>query len=353
MFNLNRNPWYVPSLFSLLIILFSTPFLYSQITITQSELMQIFTPGDPFYAFEGEAGLVNVGEFGGPNDYDFTFVDLEDIFMSYNYEVSLIPVLADRYPLTASTIGDAPDMIVESPIFYSSGDSTYFCGEATVEEEYRFTYYEPYELFSGFPMSYLDDFWQVMDVYDTTYSLAWQVLSTYYYNEYLDVTVDAFGMLRLPGHDLECLRMKRAYSWYQYKEFLFVTREGVLLVVTDVSETEPDTGYINADYEVIMSSGFVGVDDEENTPSDYRLSQNYPNPFNAQTTIRYSLLEQSEVSIDIYDILGRKIETLLSDVQQAGYHQATWNAEDITSGVYFYKIQTGNYTETKKMMLLK
>ncbi|MBW1673043.1 MAG: T9SS type A sorting domain-containing protein, partial [Deltaproteobacteria bacterium] len=88
-------------------------------------------------------------------------------------------------------------------------------------------------------------------------------------------------------------------------------------------------------------------------PAEFILSQNYPNPFNATTVIQYSLPSASDVAIDIYDLLGRKVETLIDQRQQAGYHQVIWNAKDKTSGVYFYRIKGGDYTETKKMLLLK
>ncbi len=97
------------------------------------------------------------------------------------------------------------------------------------------------------------------------------------------------------------------------------------------------------------------VDDHvtESLPICFNISQNYPNPFNASTLIQYSLTEPSDVSIEIYDILGRKIETLFQAEQQAGYHQVIWDAEDASSGMYFYRIQAGDYSEAKKMLLLK
>jgi hypothetical protein len=69
--------------------------------------------------------------------------------------------------------------------------------------------------------------------------------------------------------------------------------------------------------------------------------------------IQYSLPEASYVTIDIYDILGRKIETLVQGVQPAGYHQVIWHASNQSSGTYFYRIQAGEYDETRKMVLLK
>ena len=100
--------------------------------------------------------------------------------------------------------------------------------------------------------------------------------------------------------------------------------------------------------------GFVGIDEHaEILPSKISLSQNYPNPFNISTVIKYELPAQSRVMIDIYDILGRKVSTLEDALQPAGYHELIWNAEGLSSGVYFYKLQAGNFTETRKMMLIK
>jgi len=99
---------------------------------------------------------------------------------------------------------------------------------------------------------------------------------------------------------------------------------------------------------------FVDIGDlSNNLPDEFSLLQNYPNPFNAQTVINYSLPEATHVTIEIFDLLGRKIETLVDSKHQAGYHQITWNAVDQTSGIYFYKIQTNDYSESKKMLLLK
>ena len=83
------------------------------------------------------------------------------------------------------------------------------------------------------------------------------------------------------------------------------------------------------------------------------ILQNYPNPFNLSTVIKYELPTQSRVTIDIYDILGRKVTTLRNDVQPAGYYQMRSNAQNLSSGMYFYKIQAGDFVETKKMILLK
>ncbi|MCP4583699.1 MAG: T9SS type A sorting domain-containing protein [candidate division Zixibacteria bacterium] len=104
------------------------------------------------------------------------------------------------------------------------------------------------------------------------------------------------------------------------------------------------------------SGGELAVDINESivaVPKTTLLAKNYPNPFNAATSIKYELPRQAHVTIEIYDILGRKVASLVDRQQLAGYHQAVWQADGFSSGMYFYKLQAGDYSETKKMLLLK
>jgi len=88
-------------------------------------------------------------------------------------------------------------------------------------------------------------------------------------------------------------------------------------------------------------------------PTEFALEQNYPNPFNPATTIKFSIPEQSIVTLKIYDVLGREVSTLVNNVKNAGSHEVNFNASNLASGMYIYKITAGNYTASKKMMLLK
>ena len=97
----------------------------------------------------------------------------------------------------------------------------------------------------------------------------------------------------------------------------------------------------------------VVSDNAGNLPVDLSLSQNYPNPFNAATIISYELSQPAHVELGIYNILGRKVITLINEFQRAGKHQISWNAEDMASGFFFYKIKAGDYTEIREMLLLK
>jgi glucose/arabinose dehydrogenase len=92
---------------------------------------------------------------------------------------------------------------------------------------------------------------------------------------------------------------------------------------------------------------------EPGIPAYYSLHQNFPNPFNPVTTIKYSVPKQDFVTIQIFDMLGREISTLVNESKQAGNYEVIWNADSYPSGVYFYRLTAGDYTEEKKMVLIK
>ena len=89
------------------------------------------------------------------------------------------------------------------------------------------------------------------------------------------------------------------------------------------------------------------------SPDKFELYQNYPNPFNPSTTIKYSIPEKSFVSLKVYDILGNEITTLVNKEQPIGYHYVDFYAPALSSGIYFYRLKTGSYFKTKKMIILK
>jgi photosystem II stability/assembly factor-like uncharacterized protein len=88
-------------------------------------------------------------------------------------------------------------------------------------------------------------------------------------------------------------------------------------------------------------------------PTDYVLSQNYPNPFNPSTTISFTLPLRSFVSLKVFDLLGRGVAIIVSEEMLAGNYSRQWNATNMPSGVYFYRLQAGSFTETKKLVLLR
>ena len=108
-------------------------------------------------------------------------------------------------------------------------------------------------------------------------------------------------------------------------------------------------------YEVgFNTTGVIGIDPfGNNTPDEYSLSQNYPNPFNPSTLITYGIKTSGNVKISVYDILGQNLSVIVDKVQNAGEHSVIWDASGFPGGVYFYRIESGSFTASKKMILVK
>lgn len=102
-----------------------------------------------------------------------------------------------------------------------------------------------------------------------------------------------------------------------------------------------------------VGEGIVGVDEDDLAINSYKLSQNYPNPFNPSTLISYSLANKGMVTLKIYNLLGQEVLTLVNTNKNAGQHQVKFDASNLSSGLYIYKLQSGSFVDSKKMMLLK
>ena len=103
------------------------------------------------------------------------------------------------------------------------------------------------------------------------------------------------------------------------------------------------------------NSNFKGAGEtvSENVPVSYFLGQNYPNPFNASTNIKFGLPEPSEVTVEVFNINGRKVVTLVNEYLSAGYHNVSWHADNVSSGAYFYRIRANDFISQKKLVLVK
>jgi photosystem II stability/assembly factor-like uncharacterized protein len=122
------------------------------------------------------------------------------------------------------------------------------------------------------------------------------------------------------------------------------------------SQSKNSNSIVGSNGLILQPSGRT-VSVEGRTPAEismtYQLHQNYPNPFNPSTIIQYSIPRQTRVTLTIFDILGRQVAQLEEGVKQAGRYEVQWNASGFPSGVYFYRLQAGSFTETKKLLLLK
>lgn len=132
------------------------------------------------------------------------------------------------------------------------------------------------------------------------------------------------------------------------------------IAVKSIDDTENMSELSNVSFAMSNTGLILDTDDDQfaELPEEFGLEQNYPNPFNPSTTISYALPSTSHVRIDIYNVLGRLTNRLVDETQTSGIHSISWDGDDlagnkVSSGIYFYRIIAGNFTDTKKMMLVQ
>ncbi|MBK8946646.1 MAG: T9SS type A sorting domain-containing protein [Ignavibacteriae bacterium] len=158
-------------------------------------------------------------------------------------------------------------------------------------------------------------------------------------------------------------------NWSDFKKFIYDYNENNLLVnrraemfsggnwgLVDESLLIKDslaTEYNFIGGEIILHYSTIMVNIEKDIVKEYKLFQNYPNPFNPTTTIKYSIPKQEQVTIKIYDILGKEIKTLVNEIKSRGNYQVDFDASSLASGIYFYRLQVNKFSDIKKLLLVK
>jgi hypothetical protein len=134
--------------------------------------------------------------------------------------------------------------------------------------------------------------------------------------------------------------------------FIVGSREGIFIITAKVNGTN-----ITATAKIKVGNLSTSIEsiEEKEIPAEYYLYQNYPNPFNPETTIKYDLPRQEYVTLKIYDILGREVITLVNKEQSAGKYEVIFNTSKyyLASGIYICRLNAGNFSEVRKMLLLK
>ena len=144
----------------------------------------------------------------------------------------------------------------------------------------------------------------------------------------------------IPDNALSAFNGLDPYGWWRFK-------------VSD--NASGDTGHVSQYCVQIFAGGMITGTNAVGTivPSTYNLNQNYPNPFNPVTKINFDIPKQGFVSLKIYDILGRQVRTLVNEVKAPGSYSVDFNGSELSSGVYFYRMESNGYTDIKKMLLIK
>ena len=136
--------------------------------------------------------------------------------------------------------------------------------------------------------------------------------------------------------------IKRIYRFFLYISIIFASHN---LFANNFAIVNHSDTYVLENQISIRDSSYIN--------NNNLLKQNYPNPFNPTTTITFNLTERSYVELNIYNVLGVKLATLVKGVKSAGSYSVQFNASNYPSGIYVYELQTANYKQTKKMIYLK
>ena len=171
--------------------------------------------------------------------------------------------------------------------------------------------------------------------------------------------VDAYGTMTLPGGLVfNALRIKHdeRYSIGIYYDriisYSFIAKNGTRVEITAKDTTHASSGVIQIEDAAWFIKGpAVGIESQNQIETTFSLGQNFPNPFNSTTTIRYTIPEYSSVQLKVYDFLGREVASLVNEEKSPGSYEVEFYASQLPRGLYFYKIQAGTYTETRKMTL--
>jgi len=165
------------------------------------------------------------------------------------------------------------------------------------------------------------------------------------------------GYWNIIGNNVLTKRFKRnEYPVDDYEEYMYAMGFGIVSVNYKVGQ---DYGghsligcYINGVlYGDTTLTGINQIGSE--LPSSYSLGQNYPNPFNPTTNIKFSIIKSADVKLIVYDVQGREVQTLVNETLKPGTYEASFDGAALNSGIYFYKLSAGDFSETKKMLLIK
>ena len=343
------------------ILLFFCSVSSGQISLTSDDLLGLIGSTSIVLADTTDLITVDVGTAGENQTWDFSPLQLHGIIENYSFESPNQTIYADSFPqanliqhlffdmdpLHTYTFYDVKPqyMNVAGYVFYTQGWTT-------VEKDSNKT---------ALPIKYGDN-WVTGEIDTVGYPL---YDSTF-------TTIDGWGTITVPAGTFDCLRFRYdrrfnviqiggrppvvtvidtgtiSYEWY--------TKDHFLVASVEIPGLESDVNFTNVSnvsllQDVVISSVTENVNTKQ--PHNFSLQQNYPNPFNPKTIINYQLSMNSDVSLIVYDVTGKEIVKLVSQYQTAGQYAVVFDATNLPSGIYFYKLQAGEFVETRKMILLK
>jgi hypothetical protein len=343
------------------IFIFSTN-SYSQISISSSDILALKGTARNAYTAGEETDTVVITAEGMNQIWDyrnikterFTTALLEYLEPSGGFRADLFPGANFRQRISAST--DEGSFLMDSYMNISS-NILRTLGSASDFAGFSFTEIEDDDA-APLPMTYGTNWLSV--TIDTSDEFGFRTIT----NDSTWNIVDGSGTLRLSIGDFECLRLKEMSKSITESSFnglpigppdttfsesyIWLSKNHLQTFIVD--GLEDNLGEVS----MTISGAPTSVEETySKIPRGYALSQNYPNPFNPSTSISYSIPSDGQVTLAIYDVLGNEVAVLESGYKSAGNYSLSFDANNLTSGIYFYTIKAGSFTSTKKMLLMK
>ena len=171
----------------------------------------------------------------------------------------------------------------------------------------------------------------------------------------------ALNWQQVPDEDFEYFTIYRgtASEFTPGEAYAYMVDTAYVDLETGIGETyyylvtATDFNGNESDYSTEVNMTLLAVDEIAAVPEDFELAQNYPNPFNPATTIEYALPEAGQVTVKVYNLLGVEVATLVNNFKVAGRYNVQWQAGDLASGVYLVQMRSADFTQTRKVMLMK
>ena len=329
--------------------------LHAQITVQRSDIQGIFYVGDTLSVSTINDTAVDVGQIGGPNVYDFSSLTLAS---GGTAPVVLGSSLSNIMGWFANdTMFVQPD---EYSAFSFTNQGMYDIGKVRIQNDSTsdFVYRNPGESLFRFPVTFGSSYTETVTTTDSTFIHG--VYSSVNTNQIQWVgAVDGYGTLKLPGGaNYPCLRVTKfenppCSTCNDDKDINYITQNGLVIIV-NTNHTQPDTGRIQiVGFQIVQGKLLTSVEAPKAVPASYLLAQNYPNPFNPSTEISFTVPSRSHVTLTVFNLLGMQVAELVNGEKEAGSYNVLFNASTMASGVYFYRLQAGNFLQTRKMVLLK
>jgi hypothetical protein len=350
-------------------LLFSS--VSAQITVTSTDVLNLIGNWPQFIAhdtLENETITVDIGSSGANQSWDYSSLT----FPSQNFGVEYITPQGtpyfDTFPQSnfvqkMTLTGDTIEFNIYQYMKVST-DTLRFLGTWIQAGDFEQLEEDGGKEFAVLPLTYGTD-WSISHI-DTIGSFPGGAIVE---TDNVQVVIDAWGSITVPAGTFDCLRLHS--EWQSIERWIV----GDIVTYTDtsyganiswISKNSMEAASFNFEYDgqtpqytqadevsLLLDIIWISIEENDKFNSNFQLHQNYPNPFNPITTIKFSLPQVSETTIEIFNINGQKVATALDQTLSAGPHEVTLNAGNLSSGVYLYRLSAGSFSATKKMIVIK